>query len=63
MLAYYSNGNVLLVKKLPGHKCVENTIKYIGRMHFKDNEFDVVTATTPEKSALLAKQDGTSLTK
>jgi integrase len=34
MLAYYSKGNVLLVKRLLGHKYVENTMKYIGMIHF-----------------------------
>jgi len=50
MLAYYTNGNVLTVKKLLGHKRVENTMKYIGLMPaFKDEEFEVATATSDEE--------------
>jgi hypothetical protein len=30
MIAHYTNGNVLTVKKLLGHKRVENSMKYIG---------------------------------
>ncbi len=50
MLAHYSNGNVLLVKKLLGHKRVENSMKYIGMINFKDDEFEVTTATTVEEA-------------
>jgi integrase/predicted RNA-binding Zn-ribbon protein involved in translation (DUF1610 family) len=50
MLAYYTNGNVLTVKKLLGHKRVENTMKYIGMIHFKNDEFEVATATTVEEA-------------
>ncbi|MFX1521534.1 MAG: hypothetical protein ACFFCD_16625 [Promethearchaeota archaeon] len=50
MIAHYTNGNVLTVKKLLGHKRVENTMKYIGMIHFKDSEFEVTTATTVEEA-------------
>lgn len=50
MIAHYSNGNVLLVKKLLGHKRVENTMKYIGMIDFKADEFEVATATTVEEA-------------
>jgi integrase len=49
MLAYYTNGNVLIVKKLLGHRRVENTMKYIGRIQFKDDGFDIATATTDDE--------------
>jgi hypothetical protein len=49
MIAYYTNGNVLIVKKLLGHKRIENTMKYIGMVHFKGNEFEVTSATTVEE--------------
>jgi hypothetical protein len=49
MIAYYTNGNVLTVKKLLGHKRIDNTMKYIGMVHFKGNEFEVTSATTVEK--------------
>jgi len=50
MIAHYTNGNVLTVKKLLGHKRIENTMKYIGMIHFKDDEFEVTTATTVEEA-------------
>jgi integrase len=49
MIAHYSHGNVLTVKKLLGHKRIENTMKYIHMVHFKDDEFEVATATTVEE--------------
>ena len=48
MIAHYTNGNVLTVKKLLGHKRIENSMKYIGMINFKDDEFEVTTATTVE---------------
>ena len=50
MIAHYTNGNVLTVKKLLGHKRIENTMKYISMIHFKDDEFEVTTATTIEEA-------------
>ena len=50
MLAHYTNGNVLTVKKLLGHKRIENTMKYIGMIHFKDDQYEVTTATTIEEA-------------
>jgi integrase len=50
MIAYYTNGNVLTVKRLLGHKRIENTMKYIGMVHFKDDEFEVATAITVEEA-------------
>ena len=50
MIAHYTNGNVLTVKKLLGHKRIENIMKYIGMIHFEDNFYDVTTATTVEEA-------------
>ncbi|MGA2310020.1 MAG: hypothetical protein ABSG57_10810 [Candidatus Bathyarchaeia archaeon] len=50
MIAHYTNGNVLTVKKLLRHKRVENTMKYFSMIHFKDDEFEVTTATTVEEA-------------
>jgi integrase len=55
MLAYYSHGNVLFVKRMLGHKYVENTMKYIHMIHFKEDEFEIATATTPEEIQALGK--------
>lgn len=49
MIAHYTNGNVLTVKRLLRHKRVENTMKYIQMIHFSDKDFEVATATTPEE--------------
>ncbi len=50
MIAHYTNGNVLTVKKLLGHKRIENSMKYIGMINFKTDEFEVTTATTVDEA-------------
>jgi len=50
MIAQYTNGNVLTVKKLLGHKRIESTMKYIGLIHFKADEYEVTTATDVEEA-------------
>lgn len=37
-------------QKLLGHKHIQNTMKYTQLVHFKDDEFDVATATTVEEA-------------
>lgn len=49
MIAYHTNGNVLLVKKLLGHKNINSSMKYIGMIQFKDDQFETATATTLEE--------------
>jgi integrase len=49
MIAYHTNGNVLIVKKLLGLKRIENAMKYIGMIQFKDDQFETATATTQEE--------------
>jgi integrase len=54
MLAHYSNGNVLFVKKMLGHKRIENTMKYIGMIQFKEKEpFETAVSTTIEEDRQL----------
>jgi hypothetical protein len=48
MIAHYTNGNLLEVKKQRRHKRIESTMKYISMINFKDDEFDVATATSDE---------------
>jgi hypothetical protein len=50
MIAHYTHGNVLMVQKLLGHKNIKNTMKYIGLINFKDDEFEVAMATTVEEA-------------
>jgi hypothetical protein len=40
MLAHYTNGNVLTIKKMLRHKQVANTMKYIHTIQFKDEDFE-----------------------
>lgn len=56
MIAYHTNGNVLTVKKLLGHKQIKNTMKYIGRIEFKDTDFETTSATTVEDILRLGKE-------
>ena len=54
VIAHNTGGNVLAVKRALGHKSVLNTMKYIHMIHFKDDEFEVATATTVEEIKELA---------
>jgi integrase len=56
MIAYYTHGNVLIVQRLLGHKRIQTTMRYIGLIHFKDDEFDVATANTAEEAKQLAAE-------
>jgi integrase len=56
MIAYHTNGNVLTVKKLLGHKQIKNTMKYIGRIEFKDADFETTSASTVEDILKLGKE-------
>jgi len=55
MLAHYTNGNVMTVKKALRHRSVLSTMKYIGMLQFKDDDFEVATATTVEEIKQLAQ--------
>jgi integrase len=47
-VAWHTNGNVLLVKRLLGHKRIENSMKYIGMINFKADDWETTSATTVE---------------
>jgi len=49
MLAHYSNGNVLTVKKALRHRAIQSTMKYIGLLQFKDDDWEIATATSVEE--------------
>ena len=55
MLAHYTNGNVLTIKKMLRHKSIQNTMKYIHTIDFKDEDFEETTATAPEEIRQLGK--------
>lgn len=54
MLAHYTNGNVLTIKKALRHRNIQSTMKYISLLQFKDDDWDVATATTVEEIKHLA---------
>jgi len=39
-----------LVQKPLGHKAIQSTLKYTQLVQFKEDEFDVATATTVEEA-------------
>jgi integrase len=49
MLAQYTNGNVLTIKKMLRHKNIQNTMKYIHTIRLRDEDFEIATATTSEE--------------
>jgi integrase len=55
MIAYYSNGNPLVIMRVLRHKSFESSRKYIHTIEFKDEDFDTATATTPEEIQQLGK--------
>ena len=55
MLAHHTNGNVLTVKKLLRNKNIQNTMKYIHTIEFKDEDYEETTATTVEEIRALGK--------
>ena len=55
MLAHYTNGNVLTIKRMLRHKNIQNTMKYIHTIEFKDEDFEETTASTVEEIRQLGK--------
>jgi len=54
-MTYHYTRKILLVKKLLGHKNIQSTMVYTQLVQFKDDEFDVETATTVEEAKTLLK--------
>ena len=52
-MTYHYTRDILLVQKLLGHKHIQNTLKYTQLVQFKDDEFDVATATNIEEEKQL----------
>jgi Mn-dependent DtxR family transcriptional regulator len=55
MIAEYTNGNVLTIKKMLRHKSVLNTMKYVHAVNFKDDDHEVATASIDEEIKQLDK--------
>jgi integrase len=49
MIAEYTNGNVLTVKKMLRHKSIQSSMKYIHTINFKDDDYEIATPTTIEE--------------
>jgi integrase len=56
MIAYHTNGNVLTVQKLLRHRQIKNTMRYIGKIQFKSDDFETTSATTVEDILRLGKE-------
>ena len=54
-LAQITNGYVLIIKRLLRHKSIQNTMKYIHTIEFKEEVYDETVATTPEEIRQLGK--------
>ena len=54
-IAENTNGNVLIVKQLLRHKCIESSMKYIHAKKFEPKEYEETTATTIEEIRNLGK--------
>jgi integrase len=55
MIAYYSNGNPLVIMRVLRHKSFNSSRKYIHTIEFKDEDFDTAVATAPEEIQQLGK--------
>lgn len=49
-MTYHYTKNILLVKKLLGHKKITSTMKYTQLIQLEDDKFDVATAITIEEA-------------
>jgi len=55
-LAQITNGYVLIIKRLLRHKSIQNTMKYIHTIEFKEEVYDETVATTPVNSVVKGDQ-------
>jgi len=55
MLAYVTNGNVPVMARIMRHRSWKSTSKYVHTIEFKDEDFDVTSATTAEDILALGK--------
>ena len=56
MIAYHTNGNVVTVQKLLRHRQIKNTMRYIGKIQFRSDDFETTSATTVEDILKLGKE-------
>jgi len=58
MIAEYTNGNVLTVKKMLRHKSMQSSMKYIHAITVKDGDYEIATAATIEEIVKYDKHNG-----
>ena len=44
------------MQKILGHRDIKNTLKYIGKIAFKNNDFETTSTTTVEDILRLGKE-------
>lgn len=54
-MEYAKTKDLLYVRDLLGHKCIQNTLKYTHLVNFKEDEYIVKTARTVEEACKLLK--------
>lgn len=54
-MLYHHSHDILLVKKLLGHKNINSTMKYTQLVDFKDDDYEVTTASTEEEIKTLGR--------
>jgi integrase len=59
MLAHVTNGNVPVMARILRHKSWRSTQKYVHTIEFKDEDFEIAVATTPEQIQQLGKDGWT----
>ena len=55
MIAEMSNGNPLVIMRLLRHKSFKSSLRCIHTIAFKDDDYEVTSATTPEEILTLGK--------
>jgi integrase/predicted RNA-binding Zn-ribbon protein involved in translation (DUF1610 family) len=56
MIAYHTNGNVLIVQKKLRHRQIKNSMKYIGKINFQSQDFETTSVATVEDVLRLGSQ-------
>jgi integrase len=55
MIAYYSNGNAVVIARMLRHKSWKSTQKYVHTIEFKEEDYEETVASTPEEIRALGK--------
>ena len=55
MIAEMSNGNPLVIMRMLRHKSFKSSLRYIHTIAFKDEDYEVTSATTAEEILALGK--------